>query len=260
MFALKKEHFKDFGISMNRKIFNVGMSRSGTKSMAVLMKRCGVRSSHQRTSCIGNERAIVPYDLDDLPKRIIAFLNHRKLDWMYDDKPWFDSSWGNTLAVYPLSVKFPQLRFFVIIRDVESQANSLRYARVEHHMKRNPQKWELNKHNIQQDIVYYAESWIAMYSFLIEQVKKMENKPIIMRFEKYIKGYYNNLFIQIWNMNASPHLVKTMNNILSIRVNTWGDWERLAIPQKYIDQSHKLIAELEVLCEQNWWVCELLNH
>jgi len=245
---------------MNRKIFNVGMSRSGTKSMAVLMKRCGIRSSHQRTSYIGNERLIVPYDLDDPPKRVAAFLNHPKLDWMYDDKPWFDSSWGNALAVYPLSVKFLQLRFFIIVRDVESQANSLRYARVEHCIKRNPQKWELNKHNVQQDILYYAKRWIVMHSFLIEQVKKMENKPIIIRFEKYIEGYYNDLFAKIWGMNVSPYLVKIRTNVLNVKVNTWGNWERLAIPQEYINQSHKLVAELEVLCKQNWWVCELLNH
>jgi len=260
MFVLRKEHFKDFGISMNRKIFNVGMSRSGTKSMAVLMEHCGIRSSHQRTSCIGNEGAIVPYDLDNPPKRITAFLNHPKLDWMYDDKPWFDSSWGNTIAAYPLSVKFPCLRFFVVVRDIESQANSLRYARVEHCIKRNPQKWELNKHNVRQGIVYYAKCWIAMHLFLVEQVKKMKNKPIIICFEKYIKGYYNDLFAQIWGMNISSHLTETMNNILSIRVNTWGNWERLVVPQEYINQSHELIAELEALCKQNWWVCESSNH
>jgi len=146
--------------------------------------------------------------------------------------------------------KNPYVRFFINYRNVQSCCESLlNYYTVRKH----------------QDAALPVEKlidkyWIATYRGCIHESESLCPKPHLIEFDKYVKGEYNDLFLELYGFPKTQENYEIMRRVLDIKDNTCGEHTlRLEVPPQILRGCNVLWERVQAACKHSWVDEEVLG-
>lgn len=230
------------------KHFVAGFPRSGTTSIAMLFNRILKHKAafHQPRPVISYTKHLVEYDLNKVPpglnkKMEIKIARINELIETRNADKYFESCWTNMYVSYLIEKRIPDSTIIILFREIEDCSYSLWHFR-EFGARRSGKKappWET-----------YADEFLMGYEFLIKQIKAMDQRPVLLKFNRYITGYYNDYLLSLLDAEATPELRNSLEQHLKRKVNTRNAKRDLPLDKGRVEASKKIEQELESLCDE----------
>lgn len=212
------------------------MPRSATKSIAVLLKTLGFPSYHHSIGAVQHERAFIPYKLEDTDKwaKWIKAKAKRIHELSDADGNYFESTWELSYVICVLYRYFPNMEFFILVRDITEASNSLRHYR--------------SKRESAESVDHYAEAWIRVYSFICDQLQHCRPTAYLLDFAKYTQGEYTDFLLRYFGIDRTGSNLEKIRNILGTKVNTRGEYETTQISEELVSEAGLVRNRLQSLC------------
>lgn len=215
-----------------KRVFLTGFCRSGTLSIAQLLRKLEIESYHQWFD--PPRGSMTSYDFHRPPAWAKDYIN-RKVSRINNSNIQFESSWGMAHYIYGLTREMPNAEFLIMFRDPCQCCNSLL-------------NWGRNSHaqNINELALMYNMTFLS----LALQSLIMERKPRWMDFEKYIIGKYTKTLFRIFKISNSETNQLIAENHLKKKVNSSGIYQKKDSPFFYdgrllVDRLKSELEELE---------------
>lgn len=182
-----------------------GFCRSGTTSTYELFKKFGVPSCHQ-AHLPGTDK-MQPFN----PLKPPAYAQKHIQDKAWSIKPGFEANWALAHYIFGISQKIPGVVCLLIIRDPKGACNSLSNF--------NRAGWD--GADILETTNCYNETWAS----ILRQVFFMPVKPFWLDFEKYIRGWYIEPLLSLFDIPLTPENKKKAFNHLGRKVRSSGNYK-----------------------------------
>jgi hypothetical protein len=230
----------------------IGYPRSATKAVLMFSSEVGIpcrmRKDHTPTRA---QRIcqLLPYDLDNFPGWVEDWLEYSELknsnvtDYIKPDKHFINIAWSRSLVVYPMECKYPDLRFIIIHRNLIDAASS--WFSIE-------KKYDGAIPN--RGSKEYVEAHTLIYSFLIEQIKRMKRKPILFLFDKYIAGEYTDLLFELFGVPQTSANFEVAEKMLSRKINNKGSYDLVEVSKETLLKAEKIKEDLISISQDNWYM------
>ncbi len=215
---------------------NVALGRSGTKSLYWFFSQLGINSHHQNLSLYSREGDIIPYDMKNIPKKIIAHVDlfsQRIPD--PNAKNYFNSDWAASPIMLPLHQLKPNIKFLITVRDPISAANSLRRIR----MKDDHPAYHID---------YFVDAWLRLYTLILNQSELITPKPTLLKFGDLISGKYDNFLLKLFNLKTTGPNKLIADVHWAKKVNSLGKYKTDKPSPSLLRKCSTLIKKLEAVC------------
>ena len=220
-----------------------GISRSGTFALHKFFESVGINSYHQRHyrhethkhffNYSRGERWVVQYDLDNPITKVVEAVEKMGLPAdLPIDGHFFISTWAISEIMYLLSIKYPSIRWIILVRDIKDVANSLRrYV------------WKI-ENMPKLDIDYLGLIYINLYQFILKQAKKMNPSPYILHFNDMVRGKKDKQLLSLFNI----HLDGSPSEIWKTKYNTLGKYLVSSMNSDILKLNKSIQEELKKVC------------
>jgi len=230
------------------KHFVAGFPRSGTLSIGMLFNKILKHKAafHQPRPVISYTKQLVEYDLDNVPPQLnkkmeIKIARVNELIETRSAEKYLEACWTNMYVSYLIEKRIPDSKIIILFREIEDCSYSLWHYR-EFGARRSGKKapdWEV-----------YADEYLMGYEFLIKQIKAMEQRPVLLKFNRYISGYYNDYLLSLSDVEATPQMRKALEQHLKRKVNTKNAKRDFPLDKERVEAAKKIEVELESLCDE----------
>jgi hypothetical protein len=233
-------------VPVSRKIISVAVSRSGTLALYNFFAVYGVNSYHQRHyqdpkwshsfNVSRSEIFFQQHILSNPPDNIKKIIDRMKLPvGGPPDDHFFVSTWAAGEGMYQISKKFPDIEWFIVIRDISDVCNSLR-------------RFVNKKDGMSQiDVDYWAWLYLLKYHFYLKQAKEMETTPYLIKFDRMVKGEYDKFFLTLFGLDYDK---EKSNSIWNHKFNSLGDYNVDQVDPLIMQNYKKLKIDLERVCRR----------
>ena len=197
----------------------VGPPFSGVNIFKILLDNFGIRTRDNGPDLIHDRRLVdrrIPYDCNKTPKWIMDWILKYEMnglnDYMKVDEHFFHDEWGRVCAMHALSQKYPNLDFLIMLRDPKKIIG----------------QWFSVKGSTGPEITIetYRATVERIYEFIIEQIKYMDKKPIIMDYEKFKKGdYIKHIFKYFGIIDSLENVHKAQAIILNNKMKSCLEYQ-----------------------------------
>lgn len=192
------------GIHFKMIINAVGCPHSGMSVLYDIIKSTGVRVRGAGPDIVFDRRLIdrrIPYDLTaKIPDWVLKWIDEFDIngynDYIKLGGNFFHDSWGRFCAMVALEERYPNIRFLIMLRDPRKIIG----------------KWFAVNGSTGPEITIdtYKRTVERIYSFILDQVRYLKNKPIIMEYELFIGGKYTK---QIFDMFDIEHSLENYHSV-----------------------------------------------
>ena len=153
-----------------------------------------------------------------------------------------DAFWEYSLKLTQIAQKNPNIRFIILHRNIEDCCNSLKNFYTH---RRHP--------DADKDIDWFAvHYWFRIYKHILEHIKTLDPKPILIDYDRYVAGEYDGLLLDIFNIEKSGKNLAYVRQLFDKRVNSYGDYENTKLSPKFYKQAEQVYARLEEACAKSW--------
>lgn len=216
-----------------------GFPRMGSNSLYRFFEHACISSHHEPFAYCGdcdnwlNRPRIREYDLDGEPPPSAAEFvelwpsntKHFKTD------TFFIADWNYSQILYAMQQAYPEIQWLIILRDPESQINSLR----------NYRKYPKVRHILMK--------WLELWSFIIEQLHRMEPRPKYLEFEKMVEGYYDRRLLNHFPIEDKDLYVQAGQYTWKYKHNGGGEYVNQSI-EPFGKVCQAMMNTVREMCEE----------